>query len=228
MLTQPIPTQSLPTWSQIDAYDVRDNGEALVLIPDLPQLKSHPIYHHQNITHAIDVCVARQTVVEKLQRACLQLPAHLCLVVLDGWRSRQVQQALQSQLSQLIAKTRPELNQWQQQALLAQFVAPVSPTFVSPHLTGGSVDVTLLDLNTHQLLDMGSEFDEPSERSHTTFYENQPHHPAQQHRRLLYHIMISQGFANLSTEWWHFDYGNALWAWQYQHTHAIYGASQWH
>lgn len=30
-------------------------------------------------------------------------------------------------------------------------------------------------------------------------------------RRLLYHIMTSQGFTNDLEEWWHFDFGGQFW-----------------
>ena len=111
--------------------------------------------------------------------------------------------------------------------MLMQFVAPVGPIYVSPHLTGGSVDITLYDLNTGATLDMGSDFDEPSERSHTDYYENKPSHPAHERRRLLHHVMTEVGFSNLPTEWWHFDFGNPLWAHYTGQGHALYGASHW-
>ena len=114
-----------------------------------------------------------------------------------------------------------------QQEILSDFVAPVGPNFISPHLTGGSVDITLFDVATGEWLDMGADFDEPTERSYTHFYEDQPEHMACTNRRLLYSVMTAAGFSNLPTEWWHFDYGNPLWAHYNQQNHAIYGAAHW-
>jgi D-alanyl-D-alanine dipeptidase len=35
--------------------------------------------------------------------------------------------------------------------------------------------------------------------------------------------MESQGFAQHPNEWWHFSYGDQLWAWQRSQSEAIYG-----
>ena len=161
-------------WSDVERIAIHDNQEALIAVPTSRNLKQRPMYFEQNVPHAINVCAARTSVVEKLQLAADLLPEGLGIVVLDAWRSRDVQQALQDQVGEIIKATYPDLNPEEQQKMLLQFVAPVGPSFVSPHLTGGSVDITLYDLNTGAMLDMGSDFDEPSERSHTAYYENTP------------------------------------------------------
>lgn len=227
MYYPPIPQYTHHDWHDIEQINIVDNQEPLMPIPQQDNLQAQPIYHAEHVPHAIAVCVARQGVINRLQQAAQTLPEHLGLVVLDAWRSRKVQQALQEQIGALIRQTHPHLSAAEQQTLLLQFVAPVSPHFISPHLTGGSVDVSLFDRFTGRLLDMGSAFDEPTERSHTVFYENQPDHPAHALRRLLYHTMSAAGFSNLPTEWWHFDYGNPLWAHYSQQTHAIYGEANW-
>lgn len=222
-----IPKHTPHSWADIERLPIQDNQEPLLPVPNGDKLKQQAIYHDHGVPHAIDVCVARQGVISKLQAAAALLPEELGLVVLDAWRSREVQQALQDQVGAEVRATYPHLSPEAQQALLLQFVAPVGPHFVSPHLTGGSVDVTLFERATGRLLDMGSAFDEPSERSHTVHYENQPTHPAHHNRRLLYCIMTAVGFSNLPTEWWHFDHGNPLWAYYTQQECAIYGASHW-
>ena len=214
-------------WSDVERIAIHDNQEALIAVPTSRNLKQRPMYFEQNVPHAINVCAARTSVVEKLQLAADLLPEGLGIVVLDAWRSRDVQQALQDQVGDIIKATYPDLSPEEQQKMLLQFVAPVGPNFVSPHLTGGSVDITLYDLNTGAMLDMGSDFDEPSERSHTAYYENTPSHPAHERRRLLHHVMTEVGFSNLPTEWWHFDFGNPLWAHYTGQDHALYGASHW-
>ena len=40
-------------------------------------------------------------------------------------------------------------------------------------------------------------------------------------RRLLYNVMTAAGFTNLPSEWWHFDYGDGMWA-QLKNENAIY------
>src|SRR5690606_20431108 len=86
------------------------------------------------------------------------------------------------------------------------------------HSTGAAIDLTLREIRTKQFLFMGGIFDDPSELSHTDYFER-PDAPtgasateARRNRRLLYWAMINEGFASLPSEWWHYDYGDQLWA----------------
>lgn len=79
------------------------------------------------------------------------------------------------------------------------------------HTTGGAVDLTILD-NYGRELDMGSFFDEFTDRTYTAYYENEKNVLVKNNRRLLYNIMTTVGFTNLPSEWWHYDYGDRFWA----------------
>ena len=37
-------------------------------------------------------------------------------------------------------------------------------------------------------------------------------HCRQKNRRMLYNVMTAAGFTNLPSEWWHYDYGDNMWA----------------
>ena len=96
------------------------------------------------------------------------------------------------------------------------FWAPASPDAASPppHSTGAALDLTLVDAHK-RLLDMGTEIDELSERSAPNFFaagtsERERHYHA--NRTLLYDIMTHAGFHRLPNEWWHFSYGDQMWA----------------
>jgi len=227
MLISPIPKLAQYGWDKLKDIPIVESNEPLETIPNNKNLKQFPIYSDYSVPYAMDVCVARHSVIQKLQQAADLLPDHLGIVVLDAWRSRSVQQGVRDQIAEIIKIKYQDLNLAEQQHLLSQFAAPVSPDFVSPHLTGGSVDITLFEIETGDWLDMGADFDEPTERSYTHFYEACPEHPACNNRRLLYSVMTQVGFTNLPTEWWHFDYGNPLWAYYNQESHAIYGAAHW-
>lgn len=227
MPISPIPKLAQYGWDKLKDIAIVESNEPLKTIPNNKNLKQFPIYSDYNVPYAMDVCVARHSVIQKLQQAADLLPDHLGIVVLDAWRSRTVQQGVRDQIAEIIKIKYQDLNLAEQQHLLSQFAAPVSPDFVSPHLTGGSVDITLFEIETGDWLDMGADFDEPTERSYTHFYEAYPEHPACNNRRLLYSVMTQVGFTNLPTEWWHFDYGNPLWAHYNQQSHALYGAAHW-
>ncbi|MDH6057465.1 M15 family metallopeptidase [Umezakia ovalisporum] len=86
-----------------------------------------------------------------------------------------------------------------------------------PHSTGAAVDVTLVD-NAGKIVDMGSLIDELSERSHPNYYACGDQSEAKQyhaHRQLLYDVMLKAGFQRNPREWWHFSFGDQMWAWLY-------------
>ena len=86
------------------------------------------------------------------------------------------------------------------------------------HATGGAVDLTIRRVDSGDFLYMGGIFDDSSPISHAAFYEGNflngslSHEEARNNRRLLYWMMLDEGFANYSYEWWHFDWGTQMWA----------------
>ena len=81
-----------------------------------------------------------------------------------------------------------------------------NPAKGSGHNRGLAVDVTLIDLQTGNELEMGTAYDHFSDTAHHTFTAL----PQQvlQNRRLLKEVMESAGFKALSTEWWHYAWPN--------------------
>lgn len=78
------------------------------------------------------------------------------------------------------------------------------PARGSRHNRGCALDVTLFDLLTREEVEMPSEFDEASERSHPDYAGG----TAEQRRKrdLLRSAMEFEGFEVYPVEWWHFDY----------------------
>jgi D-alanyl-D-alanine dipeptidase len=106
------------------------------------------------------------------------------------------------------------------------------PTTPSPHSTGGAVDVTLVDAAENPV-NMGSAIDELSPRSYPLHFAGAIAPPEQtyhRHRELLYQVMSQAGFMRHPKEWWHFSYGDQMWAWLMEQTYsdqqfvACYGA----
>lgn len=77
----------------------------------------------------------------------------------------------------------------------------------SGHSRGSTVDLTLLDEHTGQLLDMGGTFDYFGERSHPD-YTGDLTQAQIRNRLLLREAMLARDFRPLSTEWWHFTLKN--------------------
>ena len=224
LFQQPIPPQADFEWYQLEQIAIIDCQEPLIDTQTLTHVKTRPMYFLQGIPDALPTCYVRQSIAHKLEQISQSLPAGLHLVVLDGWRPLTVQQRLREAFLLDIQQRFPHLSEEEQQHTLNQFVAQPSsnPKRPSPHVTGGSVDVSICDADGN-LLDMGSAFDAPVDESWTSALESLPASAAQQNRRLLYHSMISHGFSNMPSEWWHFDFGNQLWALRTGKEWAVYG-----
>ena len=94
-----------------------------------------------------------------------------------------------------------------------------------PHSTGGALDVCLSDKDGN-LVKMGSMVDQMDETSTPDFYANMKNEEAiiwNSRRNLLKETMTKFGFAQHPNEWWHFSYGDQLWAWKNKKANAIYG-----
>lgn len=82
----------------------------------------------------------------------------------------------------------------------ASYIA--NPDTGSHHNRGASVDITLTDLEGHEI-DMPTEFDHFGPES-SIFYDGCTEEQ-KTNRELLGKIMEKHGFRRISSEWWHFD-----------------------
>ena len=119
----------------------------------------------------------------------------LSLLVLDALRPQRVQERLWSAL---------------EGTELTQYLA--TPARGSIHSFGMAVDITLVHGNGREL-DMGTPFDDLSERSHPVLEDEllaRGEISADQvaNRRLLRGVMAQAGWHGINREWWHFDGGD--------------------
>ena len=94
-----------------------------------------------------------------------------------------------------------------------------------PHSTGGALDITLAD-KYGNIIDMGSDIDQMDDKSKPDFYKNIKSDEAiiwNDRRNLLKEIMVKYEFVQHPNEWWHFSYGDQLWAWKNKKPNAFYG-----
>jgi D-alanyl-D-alanine dipeptidase len=164
-------------------------------------------------------CFARRSVAQRLVAAHSLLPAGLHFLVYDAWRPLDTQKRLfDSHVADLLA-AHPDWTAAKANAEAARFVT--NPYEVTPpHCTGGAVDLTLASADGSALW-CGTEFDDFCGRSTTRYFEeaaemgshlDREDEEALVHRRILFHALTRAGLINYPAEWWHFDYGDALWA----------------
>lgn len=181
--------------------------------------------YHQSIHGASERNLVRRSIGTRLQEVNNNLKSYgLQLWVYDGWRPISVQNYFHDHwMPSRIQSRQPHLEgaellaevekYWAKGALDGQ-IDPASPP---PHATGAAIDLTLIDANGHPLF-MGSIFDDVTKLANTAYFEAQDcsvsysYEEARGNRRMLYWIMRKYGFSNNPTEWWHFSYGDQMWA----------------
>jgi D-alanyl-D-alanine dipeptidase len=159
---------------------------------------------------------ARLTVVNELLR-----PNHCEVFILDGYRSIECQRELWNFYYQQAVEVLGPASEVEYYARAHKYAFnPVSfdekkSSTWPAHTTGGAVDLTLRDLSSGQLFDMGTRFEEVTDASVCDFFERQldrgeisASDPRLVNRRLLHWAMNESGFVNCPIVFWHYDWGN--------------------
>ncbi|MDZ7671264.1 MAG: M15 family metallopeptidase [Halanaerobiales bacterium] len=222
-------------WDEVKEVKIDKSKEQLIslnLIPEKIIVRSQ--YFIQNIKGAMPECYIRESVYDKLLEAADYLPTGFKFLVYDAWRPKSVQYELYNRLKEEIKEDNQDLNERELNKLVQEYVALPSDDNKgpSPHLTGGAIDLTIIDQNGKQL-DMGTAFDETDQKTHTFYYEkmlskkelSEVEDKILKNRRMLYNIMTEVGFVNYPHEWWHFDYGDQVWAYVLGKDNAFYSIS---
>lgn len=182
-----------------------------------------PQYYLEGIPGAVDGCSLRKSAVIRLEDALGRLPKGLTFKVFDAWRPTEVQTALFRRFYDSLRASNPD---WDGERLTAEtkkFVSlpSLNPERPSVHNSGGAIDLTVVDIHSKTELDMGTGFDDFTEKSLTHHFEEQGDPKVRDNRRLLYRVMTEAGFTNYPAEWWHYDYGDSFWSY-YTGKPAIY------
>jgi D-alanyl-D-alanine dipeptidase len=210
--------------------------DRMVEMKETDRIRIVPIYHRNGLAGTSPRMFLREALSKRIHLLSDRLPDGMGFVLLDGYRSPETQDSLFDWVMKDLRQRYPD---WADERLEAEcelYVArpgdnPKYP--VSPHLSGGAIDLALMSLDTGELLEHGSEFDEPVSRSHTAALESGewPELSADQlesartHRRILFNAMKSQGFTNYRREWWHYDLGDEPWAQTYR-TESVFKSAE--
>lgn len=190
------------------------------------EIKVDMQYAKAKIPSAIQIAYVRETVAQKLMKAKKMLPKGFTFEIFDAWRPYEVQLELfNNYYKEIINRTAVAMTEEELIKKVCEFVSfPDKSKRVSyVHSTGGAVDITILDSNGNKL-NMGTEFDDFSEKSYTTWYEqNDSDELIRNNRRLLHNVLCECGFTNYPAEWWHYDFGDSFWAF-YTQKEAIYSS----
>ena len=183
--------------------------------------------YYQSVPGSIEKLYLRKNVAEKLLTLDKKLAGWgLRIFLHDAFRPRAVQEFFHN--IWMPAQVRRRHPEFDAAAVLreveAYWAAPskggigggMSP---APHETGAAVDITLQVVDSGAQLYMGSIFDDLSALAHPDYFELQAdreksfsNEEAMANRRVIYWLMAGAGFSNHPNEWWHFSWGDQMWA----------------
>lgn len=173
------------------------------------------------IPGAVDALLLRPEVGARLAEVDHRLAqAGLRLFLLDAWRPAEVQAYFHDQW--FPAELRRRHSDWSEARIAEEvrryWAPPSSSGAPAPHATGAAVDLTLTWEDGEPLF-MGSLFDDVTPLAHADRFERRApgmasfsEEEARANRRLLYWSMQEAGFAGHPDEWWHYSYGDQMWA----------------
>lgn len=218
---------------------IKDNGELLVSCSSFG-LVSKDYYLNKLVDGEMSFLPAlekklfspvawlRQTVAESLRQVDEELRRHdLFLVVVSGWRHRDVQR-LAIEWAKKVYGEEETIRRYAN-------VDPAQPQAVVPHETGGACDLELWSAQLNRPLSRMEEGDEISlyrwEKAEDLSEEKRAKREV---RRLLHHVVCTPEvclpeekiFLAHPGEFWHFGYGDPLTAYFRHEPYAIYGRTR--
>ena len=222
-------------WNKIP---IKENGDTLIALPsNLKFLDPHPYFHlGAPYKDKTSIWKLREEVVNRLVKVndYLISKSSFNLLIYDSWRPLEVQEFMFKRAFLLeCEKSDIEIsfeNIKSYQSILKKIEKFWAyPSYDNrcppPHSTGGALDVCLSDKDGN-LVEMGGMVDQMDETSNPYIYENIKNEEAiiwNSRRNLLREIMTKFGFAQHPNEWWHFSFGDQLWAWKNKKANALYG-----
>jgi D-alanyl-D-alanine dipeptidase len=99
---------------------------------------------------------------------------------------------------------RPRAVQYKMWEILPDGRYVANPERGSIHNRGAAVDISLVDIESKQPLNMGTDFDHFGKEAHHDFTELDSVIIA--NRKLLKKVMEQFGFSSIRTEWWHYNF----------------------
>lgn len=218
-------------FASIPIIDNRENLVGLQVLLD-QQIKVEPIWmedelDEEGIAYAEYLKIrtlpgwVRISVANKLAIAATSLRMQGYILVLKaGYRPVEVQQKLFDDVLAGFRVKYPKLGDGSLMEMTRDYVSDPSQ-IVAPHTAGGAVDVMLRSMDNGSEVDMGCEVN----KGETIAWADNDLIDEQQkkNRSVLRDAMLAAGFAPIGSEWWHYSYGDQLWAAYYDKPLAVYG-----
>ena len=180
----------------------------------------HIIFNKETLEEPI---LIRKKVLFKIYNIADKLPDGLNLKIYKVFRSRiKMNDVFEGVIAEITAH-KPGIGRHEAMKL-AKFKTDDPKGSIGGHETGGAVDVALCDDNGVDL-DYGTKFHEYNDSTFT--FNSHITNAQRKNRKNLIKIMKKQGFVNFPGEWWHFSYGDRMWAaYKGKRNGGIYGSAE--
>ncbi len=149
----------------------------------------------------------RRVIRDKVVACSEALPDGLCLMVFEAFRSRARQWELWNPVFTNITQNNPSWSKTQIYTEASRWVSPPDG-FGSGHQAGAAVDLKLAQADRTEL-DFGGQMKGLSGVAPTDWPVSSE---IRKNRDMLVSAMHAVGMINYPDEWWHFCYGDRLWA----------------
>ena len=165
----------------------------------------------------------RKRVLKKLYYIADELPKGVNLKIYKTFRSRiKMNEAFEAVIKEITDKN-PDIGRHEAMKL-AKYKTDDPKSSMGGHETGGAVDVALCDDNGVDF-DYGTKFHEYNDATFT--FNRHITKKQMKNRKRLLRIMKRYGFINFPGEWWHFSYGDRMWAaYKGKRDGGIYGSAE--
>jgi len=206
--------------SQWDSVRLYENHEPLV---ELREDKN--IILAKGIKHYTSSFFVREQVAEKLLNVSLALRPTYKLVIIEGFRDMVSQQQEWDRVFEEIKNTDRSFSDEAIEQKVRMLVAKPHP--LANHHCGGAIDVTLA-YEDNTFVDMGtpyiSQITDLNDRGKIPMLSPEITKVQQRNRFILRMHMEEEGFVWYPGEWWHYCFGDRMWAVYSQQMIAIYGS----
>lgn len=184
-----------------------------------PRIRLQPIYFENGLSPRPNI-FARRAVVDRLMKALNFLPNQYGFHIWDVYRPRLVQAEVFAWMRQKIERQSPHLSSQTIDAETRKYASmpsKVGDQYCPPHLSGGAIDLTLYDTISGENVEMGTPFDDCSDRAHLAYFKRKNQLSPREvkirdNRQLLCSVLEKHGFVSYEYEWWHYDIGNIFWS----------------
>ncbi|MFF8990452.1 M15 family metallopeptidase [Streptomyces sp. NPDC014983] len=202
---------------RVAAVVVDDCGEPLVDVRDTPELRLDDRQADGEGAYTR----LRSGVLRRLLEAQRTLPQGLRFLLVEGYRPPGLQSSYFERYATALRAAHPDASPARIRELASAYI---SPPEVAPHVTGSAVDLTLCTEDGTEL-PLGTEVNATPEESDGACRTDAPHigARARANRAVMQRALMSAGFVNYPTEWWHWSYGDRYWALLRREPAARYG-----